>query len=190
MTTDATTPPPGRDGRGRFQKGNAIARGNGLAKRMRALSSALDSVNDEDVARVLRQLHEQAVDGDVAAANLWLQHVCGRPRERAAEVAVDLPALDTAAGFASAFSAIAKAAAGGALEVDAARSLAQLLQQVSDAVVLRQIEQQLAEAQQKGGMAAPDDLEAWRQMQRLIPGRMPADPTTSTTETKHDHAAD
>lgn len=190
MTTDPTTPQPtGRDPRsGRFARGNKAASGNPIGRRQRALREALDAATPEDVAQVLEALRAAAVAGDVGAAGLWLANVVGKPRERAADAAVDLGDVTTAAGIAGAFSRIATAVGSGTLEVDTARSLAQLLQQINDATVLRQIEAQLRDAQARGGIgsvANEADVATWRAMVGAIPGReLPAEPTTTTKDTE------
>jgi hypothetical protein len=70
----------GRDGAGRFARGNAIARGNPFARRMATLRQALlDSATPDDVQRVGRMLLGLAEAGDVAAAKVWLEYTVGRP---------------------------------------------------------------------------------------------------------------
>jgi hypothetical protein len=82
--TEATGPAQaaaeGRDYRGRFAPGNAAGKGNPFARRLASRRQAiLDAVSDEDVGRVARALLEQASRGDVAAAQVLLGYVVGRP---------------------------------------------------------------------------------------------------------------
>lgn len=135
--------PPERTARGRFAKGNTASRRGGLARRRRTseLLALIDSaIDDGNVQEVFLKLHELAVAGDVAAAQLLLGYRIGRPRERAPVVDVKLQALDTAEDLARALEVVTRAAAAGQLEPDAATALAGLLASVGDARVLRELQ--------------------------------------------------
>lgn len=70
----------GRDGHGRFAKGNRISRGNPLARRVARLRAALvRAVTPEDIAAVVEALIEKARSGDVAAARELLDRTLGKP---------------------------------------------------------------------------------------------------------------
>jgi hypothetical protein len=70
----------GRDGRGLFQSGNQIARGNVGNARMKALRRALlDCATPEKVKEVEASLYGLAIGGDTTAIRIWLDHVVGRP---------------------------------------------------------------------------------------------------------------
>src|SRR3954452_8465586 len=73
---------PGSDGRaegGRFAPGNRLAAGNPNNRRMHHLRSRLlAAATDEDVEAVGRKLAELARSGDVQAAKVWLEFVCGK----------------------------------------------------------------------------------------------------------------
>ncbi len=72
--------PRGRDGHGRFAKGNRISRGNPLARRVARLRAALvRAVTPEDIAAVVAALVEKARSGDVAAARELLDRTLGKP---------------------------------------------------------------------------------------------------------------
>jgi hypothetical protein len=82
--------PDGRDGRGRFAKGNAGGPGNPFARQVAALRRALlAAVTEEDMEVVARRLVAQAVEGDIAAARLLLSYTLGKPG-----AAVDPDTLD------------------------------------------------------------------------------------------------
>jgi hypothetical protein len=88
--TSNTPSPNGRDGRGRFTKGNRGGPGNPFARRVARLRTLLlEIVGDEDLRGVLRKLVERAQAGDLAAARLVLDYLIGRPAE-----AVDPDRLD------------------------------------------------------------------------------------------------
>ncbi len=72
--------PKGRDGHGRFAKGNRISRGNPLARRVARLRAALvRAVTPEDIAAVVEALVKKARSGDVAAARELLDRTLGKP---------------------------------------------------------------------------------------------------------------
>jgi hypothetical protein len=71
----------GRDGRGRFVKGNSEGRGNPFARRVAGMREAmLGAVSEADVQEICKKLVEKAREGDVAAAKLVLVYVVGHPR--------------------------------------------------------------------------------------------------------------
>jgi hypothetical protein len=72
----------GRDGRGRFTVGNLGGPGNPFARRTAQLRKAfLEVANDENVEEVAAMLLSKALEGDVAAAKIWLAYVVGKPVE-------------------------------------------------------------------------------------------------------------
>ena len=78
-----TTPSPnGRDGRGRFARGNAGGPGNpagGQAERLR--HALLDAVTPADIADVAAALIAQAKTGDIPAVRELLNRTLGRPTD-------------------------------------------------------------------------------------------------------------
>jgi len=80
----------GRDTGGRFTKGNKGSPGNPYARKTAALRQALlDTVTAEDLQAIVRQLIQQAKEGDVSAARLVFSYTIGKP-----DKAVDLDTLD------------------------------------------------------------------------------------------------
>jgi hypothetical protein len=70
----------GRLDGGRFAPGHKFAKGNPNARRMYELRKALlDATDPETVARVGRKLAEQALEGDVQAAKVYLEFTIGKP---------------------------------------------------------------------------------------------------------------
>jgi hypothetical protein len=127
--------PVDRDAAGRFVAGNRAAIGNRSAAHRRAIADAMES-NSERITGVLQRLHDLALEGDVHAARVWLEHVSGRPRERQPAVDVALPAaMATREDFGHAFVDLARVAAAGELDVDAARGLAALLTTAAEHVI-------------------------------------------------------
>jgi hypothetical protein len=80
----------GRATNGRFARGNAGGPGNPFARQVAELRrAALAAATPETIADVLRQLEKQALQGDVAAARLYLSYTLGKPAP-----AVDPDTLD------------------------------------------------------------------------------------------------
>jgi hypothetical protein len=70
----------GRDPRGLFAKGNTIASGNPMNKRMRELRQRfLDCATDADIQDVYASLMESIRSGDTAAAKVLLEYLVGKP---------------------------------------------------------------------------------------------------------------
>ena len=82
----------GRQPNGRFAKGCAGGPGNPAMKRMYELRKAIvDAATDDEVRQVAAKLRDLALDGDTAAAKLWLSYVAGQPAQT-----VELTGLDGA----------------------------------------------------------------------------------------------
>lgn len=65
---------------GRFAPGNRAGRGNPLNRKAQRLRSAvLRAATAAEVKQVMQKLVKLAVDGDVAAAKLWLERLLGPP---------------------------------------------------------------------------------------------------------------
>jgi hypothetical protein len=66
---------------GRFVAGNRAAKGNPHARRMASVRQAFaDAISENDIKQLARKLYQRAVDGgDIAAAQLVLGFVCGKP---------------------------------------------------------------------------------------------------------------
>jgi hypothetical protein len=70
----------GRAANGRFAKGNGGGPGNPFARQVAEWRrSALAATTPENIAAVIEQLHKQALQGDVAAAKLYLAYTLGKP---------------------------------------------------------------------------------------------------------------
>src|SRR5215471_5564046 len=85
----------GRDAKGLFAPGNAIAKGNAGNARMKELRRALiDCVTPEKVREVEASLYKLAIGGDTTAIKIWLDHVVGRPVQAVELAGPDGTALD------------------------------------------------------------------------------------------------
>jgi hypothetical protein len=82
----------GRRPDGKFTAGNRIAVGNPHARKVAALKSALlEAITPEKMRELAHALHQQAIRGDIAAAQLLLRYTVGKPAEA---VSPDRLALD------------------------------------------------------------------------------------------------
>jgi hypothetical protein len=72
----------GRDTRGWFAKGNAIAAGNPINVRMREFRTRLlNSATEADIQEIYTGLLESARAGDTGAAKVLLEYLCGKPTQ-------------------------------------------------------------------------------------------------------------
>jgi hypothetical protein len=70
----------GRDRLGRFEPGNAIGRGHVVNRKLSELRRvALAAETPEQVAGVIAKLRELAMDGDTAAAKIYVETMIGKP---------------------------------------------------------------------------------------------------------------
>jgi hypothetical protein len=76
----ATPAASGRDGKGRFAKGNKYGPGNPFARQTAALRSALlRQLTEEQIEQVAALLLQKALEGDLAAIRLVLLYAIGKP---------------------------------------------------------------------------------------------------------------
>jgi hypothetical protein len=88
--------PNGRNGNGRFARGNAGGPGNPHGRRVAQLRSVLlGEVTDDDLRAVVRALIAQAKNGDRDAVRELLDRLFGRPAQ--ADVLERLSALEASA---------------------------------------------------------------------------------------------
>lgn len=79
MDRPSTNGDNGRDGGGRFTRGNAGGPGNPYARRVARLRTLmLETVSDEDLKAIVSALVKQAKAGDLAAIREVLNRVTGR----------------------------------------------------------------------------------------------------------------
>ena len=82
MDQRSTNGPNGRDGRGRFAKGNAGGPGNPHAGKVAKLRSAvLAAVKEDDMRQIVERLVRLAKEGDLAAVRELFLRTLGRPLE-------------------------------------------------------------------------------------------------------------
>ena len=80
--TTTTNGDRGRDPRGRFTKGNPGGPGNPFYRRQAAFRRTVQAAfTPEDAVSVLNKMRDLALEGDVAAAKVFLEYVIGKPTE-------------------------------------------------------------------------------------------------------------
>ena len=80
----------GRDGRGRFARGNRLSKGNPYAVRVAKLRrELLAAVTTKDVREIVRMLVNKARKGDIVAAREILDRCIGKPIEADVEERVE-----------------------------------------------------------------------------------------------------
>ena len=68
----------GKDGKGRFTKGNTFGQGNPFAKKTAQLRTGLiNSVTKKDVSAIINRLKEDAIAGNTTAAKILLDRLFG-----------------------------------------------------------------------------------------------------------------
>lgn len=93
----STNGPNGRDGRGRFAKGNSGGPGNPHARRVQPLRGALlQAVSADDVRAIVLKLVERAKAGDLDATRELLDRVLGKSAPRDLELEARLEAAEAA----------------------------------------------------------------------------------------------
>ncbi len=131
---DAATscPDPTPDGRGpdgRFKAGWKGGPGNPHVRRLAYLQAAVhDAIDPRVLHGIVRKLAVRALEGDVGAAKVVLERVCGKPRTEQPEYAFELPPIETAADLPAAFQRVAQGAASGEIPIDDAARFAGVLE--------------------------------------------------------------
>ena len=115
---------PSKNG-GQFLPGNRRGRGRPAGSR-NAASIALDEIAAGEGENVLRQVLQQALAGDLRAAEMLLARIW--PVKRGRPVRLQLPAIDTAAGVDAALGTVIGAVAAGEITPEEAGAVAALLE--------------------------------------------------------------
>lgn len=115
---------PSKNG-GQFLPGNCRGRGRPAGSRNRA-TLALDEIAATEAEGVLRQVLQQALNGDLRAAEIILARIW--PPRRGRPVRLSLPAVDTAAGVDAALATVIGAVAAGEVTPEEAGAIAALLE--------------------------------------------------------------
>ena len=139
---------------GTFAKGisgNPSGRPRGARAR---IVQVLDDIAALDAEAVLAKALEKAKEGDVQAARLIMRRAWPVPRGRPVE-GLALPPLATVADAVTALGAILAAVADGALSIEEARDLTQIVDAFRKAHELVELERRVTALEKRGGAHAP-----------------------------------
>jgi hypothetical protein len=120
------------------QSGNPAGRPRGARNKLTVLT---DSLLEVDAAELMKTLIALAKTGDVAALRLCIDRICPPHRER--PVAIELPAMTTAADAVAAMGAILQAIGVGDLGPQEAAGLANVVGSYLQAIATAQLEPRL-----------------------------------------------
>jgi len=126
------------------RRGRPFAPGNpGRPKGARHRTTiAVEGLLDNDAERLTRKAVELALDGDMAALKLCLDRIAPAPKGR--RLALDLPAIASAADVLRALGAVLAAVGAGELTPDEGAAVAGLLEMKRKTIELVEIEQRIA----------------------------------------------
>ena len=120
------TPASARNEIGQFVKGHPGGPGRPKGRVNELQRAAEAAVTPEHISAIIRRAVRAALEGNLAAARLVLERVCGRPTEGQREpvpLAIDLPSMRTAADCDLAMQKVVEGITSGSITEDAARLL-------------------------------------------------------------------
>ena len=135
-----------RDFSGRFAKGNPGGPGGARKRSFVMREAAEEAITPEHVAALMRKALRLGLEGDLSAIRLVLERVCGRPADvsTAAEpLDLALPSMKTAKECNAALEQVATALCEGRMNLDAARTLVELIAARIKGIEPLEIEQRL-----------------------------------------------
>ena len=138
----------GRDPSGRFGKGNSGGPGGARKRSFVMREAAEGAISIEHVQALMRRALRSGLEGDLGAMRLVLDRVCGRPADvsTAAEpLDLALPPMGTAKECNAALEQVATALCEGRMNLDAARTLVELIAARIKGIETLEIEQRLLE---------------------------------------------
>lgn len=131
---------------GQFRLGNQRGRGRPAGSRNRA-TLALDEIAAGEAEGVLRRVLQQALDGDLKAAEIILARIW--PPRRGRPVRLSLPPTDTADGVDAALATVIKAVAAGEVTPEEAAPVGTLLETKRRAIETADLEERLRQLEEK-----------------------------------------
>ena len=141
-----------REPNGRFGRGNRISPGRRQGSRNKA-TVALETILADGAEDVVRAMLKAAKGGDVQAGKVILDRVM--PARRGRPVALDLPAVGTAADMLRAQGAVITAMAGGAITPEEAAVIAGVLEAKRSAIETAALEERVAALERRQGGRGP-----------------------------------
>lgn len=138
----------GRDERGRFASGNRGGPGGARRRALDLRKAAEEAISPEHVQGIVRRVARMALEGNLSAARLVLDRVCGKPpelREEAAPLPFELPRLQTIVDCNTAIERLVAAMCAGAIEQREADTLLKAIQVRIRVIESSEIEERLAQ---------------------------------------------
>lgn len=138
----------GRDQRGRFGLGNPGGKGGPHRRASELRRAAEEAVTPEHVAALIRKVTRMGLEGNLAAARLVLERVCGRAAEApasATEIDLQLPRLKSAADCGLALERLVDGVCDGTVDRNTAQTLIAGVQARMRAIETTDFERRLAE---------------------------------------------
>ena len=129
--------------------------------------AAEDAVSPEHITAIVRRAVRSALEGNLAAAKLVLERVCGRAPDAKSDsepLGLTLPNLKTSAGCTAAIDKVVEAITAGTVDVATAKVLLDAVHARLKAIEVTDLEQRLADLEKA---AESVDLGKGRNMRRI-----------------------
>jgi hypothetical protein len=165
--TDSVEPPKqsnGRDTNGRFAVGNPGGPGAPRGRRALLRQAAEEAISVDCVKAVMLSAARKALQGDVAAMRVVLEHACGRPTGQELEaptVHLDLPELYTADDCNAAVGVVLRALTHGEILETYAKVVIEGIQARLKALEQSEYEARLAKLEETAGTVNPRGRKPW-----------------------------
>jgi hypothetical protein len=143
-----------RDSKGRFKPGWRGGPGNPRVRHLAEIQAAIhQAVEPRVIEGVIKRLAKLALEGDVAAAKVFLDRVVGRPREAQSGGAFTLPPIDGVGDIPAALTSVLNAAAAGKISTEDATRYAAVLELTRRSVETAEFEARLKRMEEQQGLA-------------------------------------
>lgn len=154
-TTGTPAPEPdkprGRDGKGRFTRGNPGGPGGPRKRAYTLQENAAAAITEEHLQAMLRKAAAMALQGNLSAMRFVFERVCGKPRETPADtepLGITLPPMRTAAECVQAVEVLVTGICDGKVERDMAKLLIDAVQARLRSLEVHELEQRLADLEE------------------------------------------
>ncbi|MEO6594182.1 MAG: hypothetical protein ABIP94_05465 [Planctomycetota bacterium] len=137
-----------RDDNGRFAQGNPGGPGRSKGRGYELQRAAQDAVTPEHMTAMIRKALRMALEGNLTAMRFVAERTLGRPPEASIQgdpIGLSLPSLRTAASCATAIDRLVEAVSEGAIDLNAAKVMHDLVQTRLKAIEVNDLEQRLTE---------------------------------------------
>ena len=143
-----------RDGSGKFLPGTAPGPGRPRSLTAQMCEAAAQAITPDHIVAILRRVARAALEGNLPAARLVLERMCGRATEAEREpepIALELPRMRTAADCDAAVQKIVDGIANGVIPEATAKLLLDAVSTRMKSLELTEHEQRLADLEKAAG---------------------------------------